>query len=272
MPRRRWPPAASAASSSWSRATPTAPATRSTTRSSARSGPTSSSRSWWRAASPPATSRPWAWARSAPWSSPTTPRPSAPRTAATRSRSRSRMPSMKGSAFTARFAYLKRSFPARWDALLDAFEPATAALAHGPCLKGSWYPFACFVDLNVKADRMLGRGDLALARVLGREAARVNLPTLYKLFYKVGSPEFIFTRAGSLWRQHHDSGRVEVIWISEHEADWRTHEFAAPHPALCRSLEGFITGTFEMMGMTDVQVREDACVLHGGAYCSLHGT
>jgi len=182
------------------------------------------------------------------------------------------MPSMKGSAFTARFAYLKRSFPARWDALLDAFEPATAALAHGPCLKGSWYPFACFVDLNVKADRMLGRGDLALARVLGREAARVNLPTLYKLFYKVGSPEFIFTRAGSLWRQHHDSGRVEVIWISEHEADWRTHEFAAPHPALCRSLEGFITGTFEMMGMTDVQVREDACVLHGGAYCSLHGT
>src|SRR5262245_14331745 len=101
---------------------------------------------------------------------------------------------MKGSAFTARFAYLRKHHAARWGALVEAFDPPTAALARGPCLKGSWYPFACFVDLNVKADRILGKGDLALARTMGRDAAIVNLPTLYRLFYKVGSPEYIFSR------------------------------------------------------------------------------
>jgi hypothetical protein len=179
---------------------------------------------------------------------------------------------MKGSAFTARFAYLRKHHAVRWSALVEAFDEPTAALARGPCLKGSWYPFACFVDLNVKADRILGKGDLALARTMGRDAAIVNLPTLYRLFYKVGSPEYIFSKVASMWRQHHDTGWAEIVWGGPTSAEWRTHDFAAPHPALCRSLEGFVTGSLETMGMKDVEVREEACVLKGAEFCALRGT
>jgi hypothetical protein len=181
------------------------------------------------------------------------------------------MAMMKGSAFTARFAYLRRRFPGRWDGLVAAFDAPTQALARGPCLKSSWYPFSCFVDLNVKADHLVGRGDLALAREMGRDAAIVNLPTLYKLFYKVGSPEYVFTKAASLWRQHHDTGRCELVPTGTDAADWRLYDFAAPHPTLCRSLEGFLTGCLEMMGMKEIHVYEDQCVLRGGAYCGFLG-
>ncbi len=179
---------------------------------------------------------------------------------------------MKGSAFTARFAYLKQHFPDRWDAFVSLLEPETQALAKGVCLKGSWYPFSCFVDLNVKADKLFGKGDLAIARELGRDAAVVNLPVLYRIFYKVGSPEYIIDKIASAWRQHHDTGHVEMIASGKNQATVRVHEFAAPHPALCRSLEGFFTGSLEVMGMRDVKVVEQRCRLRGAPYCEFLGT
>jgi hypothetical protein len=182
------------------------------------------------------------------------------------------MAMMKGSAFTARFAYLKRTFPSRWEELVAAFDAPTRALARGPCLKASWYPFSCFVDLNVKADQLVGKGDLALAREMGRDAAIANMPTLYRLFYKVGSPEYAFTKAANLWRQHHDSGRAELVPTGPGSAEWRLYDFAAPHPALCRSLEGFLTGSLEMIGVADIRVHEGVCVLHGAAYCGIMGS
>jgi len=180
------------------------------------------------------------------------------------------MPMMKGSAFTARFAYLKRRFSGRWDELVASFDAPTRALAHGPCLNASWYPFACFVDLNLKADRLVGAGDYALVREMGRDAAITNLPLFYKLFYKIGSVDFILGKAAALWRQHHDTGRAEVVKHADNHYEYRLYEFAAPHPTLCRSLEGFLVGTLEVMGMKRVDGREVECVLRGAPCCAFH--
>jgi predicted hydrocarbon binding protein len=181
---------------------------------------------------------------------------------------------MKGSAFTARFAYLRAAHPDRWDELVAALSAETQALARGPCLKGSWYPFASFVDLNVQADRLFGKGDLALARELGRDAAKVNMPALYRLFYKIGSVEYALDKIASAWRQHHDSGRLEMTMTpsSPPGALVRLVDFAAPHPALCRSLEGFFTGSLELMRMNDVKVVEVRCRTRGAKVCEWSGT
>lgn len=182
------------------------------------------------------------------------------------------MPVMKGSAFTARFAYLRKTFPARWEELVASFDDETRALAIGPCLKGSWYDFARFVDLNLKSERLLGDGKLSLVRDMGRNAAVVNLPVLYRLFYKVGSPEYVLSKAASLWRQHHDTGRAEMRMIGPHAAEYALHEFATPHPTLCRSLEGFILGSLETMNMREVKIVEIRCRLRGQEACVYQGT
>jgi hypothetical protein len=178
---------------------------------------------------------------------------------------------MKGSAFTARFAYLREHHGARWDEYLAALGPETRALAKGPCLKGSWYDFACFVDLNLKAEKLFGDGKMTLVRELGRNAAVVNLPVLYKLFYKIGSPDYILGKAASLWRQHHDTGRAESGLASPTSADYRLYDFGAPHVTLCRSLEGFLLGALETMGMRNVIVTETRCRLRGHDHCAYLG-
>ena len=182
------------------------------------------------------------------------------------------MPLMKGSAFTARFTYLRNHFPERWNELVHRFDTDTRELAEGPCLKSSWYPFSCFIDLNLKADRLFGKGDLALCRELGRDAAKVNLPTLYRIFYRVGSPEYVLDKVASVWRQHHDSGEVTVVFPGPNRASYQVHDFGAPHRTLCRSLEGFLHGSLEVMGMRDIGVSEVHCRLDGAAVCEYHGT
>jgi len=182
------------------------------------------------------------------------------------------MPLMKGSAFTARFNYLRSRFPDRWDGYVRILDAETRALAEGPCMKSSWYPFSCFVDLNLKADRLFGNGDLAICREMGREAAKANLPTLYRIFYRVGSPEFVLDKVASVWRQHHDTGHSTVVFPGPNRASYQVHEFAAPHPTLCRSLEGFLHGSLEVMGLRDTEVHHVHCRLDGAAVCEYEGT
>jgi len=138
-------------------------------------------------------------------------------------------------------------------------------------LKGSWYPFACFVDLNVVADRLMGRGDLALAKELGRYASEANLPTLYKLFYRIGSPEYIRGKAATLWSVHHDTGRAELLSEGPGHAEFSLFDFGAPHPTLCRSLEGFLERSLELTGAKDVRVSEVRCVLRKDPSCTYRG-
>jgi hypothetical protein len=178
---------------------------------------------------------------------------------------------MKGSAFSARFDYLKRRFPERWLEYLSRLEPATRELATAHALKNAWYPFDAFVDLNLVADELLGKKDLGLVKTLGKHASEANLPTLYKLFYMVGSPEYIMRKAGVLWAVHHTTGRCEVITHEPGYVEYKIHEFAQPHRVLCKSLEGFIERSLELSGVSQICVEERQCAAAGAAYCSFYG-
>ena len=181
------------------------------------------------------------------------------------------MAQMKGSAFTARFAYLRARYADAWDAFVARLGPETRALATTRLLKSSWYPFRCFVELNLVADEVMGVGDLAMARELGANAAEANLPTLYRLFYRLGSPDYILRNAAALWSVHHDSGHAVVVERDPGRAEYQVHGHEEPHPVLCRSLEGFITRTLELTGVTEVTVRELQCIHDGAPYCAFDG-
>jgi predicted hydrocarbon binding protein len=181
------------------------------------------------------------------------------------------MAMMKGSAFTARFAYLKKTYPDLYDAFLERLQPATRELTQGAILKTEWYPFDAFVDLVLSADAVMGDGSLAISRTLGAHAAEANLPTLYKLFYKVGSPEYILSKAATLWSVHHDTGSAKLDRIEPNHVEFQIHGFEQPHRALCMALLGFIEKSLELTGVQDIELHERQCVLRGADYCAFRG-
>jgi len=180
---------------------------------------------------------------------------------------------VKGSAITARIKYVRdlHGEPGVRH-VKDALTPAHRAILDGRVLPHAWVPFAFFVDLCENIDRIYGRGDLSLVKEVGRFAARANLPTLYRIFYVLGSPEFILGRAPRLWDVHYDSGRLETsfsIKDGRRVASIKIMDFETPHRVHCLSVAGWAEQSVELSGGKAVEVIEASCRAKGDKTCEL---
>lgn len=180
---------------------------------------------------------------------------------------------VKGSAITARTRYVREHHGEEGvRAVKEALAPGHRAVLDGRVMPHEWVPFALFVELCTVIDGLYGAGDLALCREMGRFAARANLPTLYRIFYALGSPEFIMRRAGKVWAVHYSSGRLETTFgdrSGTKVARLSIVDFAEPHLAHCQSVLGWAEESVVLSGGTDVRGAMLSCRAKGDATCEL---
>lgn len=138
--------------------------------------------------------------------------------------------------------------------------------------KAAWYPFEQFVELNLVIDRLFGTGDLGLVKQLGRYGADANLTTIYRLFFKVGSVQWILGRSVRLWSAHYDSGFLEVATRGSKAAVLRIRGFATPHRAHCLSVAGWAERSIELSGGKRTVLEETKCRTRGDELCQLDAT
>ena len=182
--------------------------------------------------------------------------------------------SVKGSAITARVRWLRELYGEDGvRALKAALDPPYRQALEGRILPHEWVPFELYVAVSTEIDRLYGKGDLELCRELGRYSAKVNLPTLYRIFYSLGSPGFIVRRAAKVWDVHYTSGRLDVD--IERFADGTDGctltivDFATPHRSHCLSVLGWCERSVELSGGTLVSSAETACRVWGDDRCVL---
>lgn len=180
---------------------------------------------------------------------------------------------MKGSALASRVSWVQLGHgEAGMQRLRAAATPQLAAILDAGVEKARWYPLRQFFELNVLIDRLFGRGDLALVKELGRHGASANLPTIYRLFYKVGTTHWILGRAVRLWGAHYDTGYLEVFTRGARGAVLRIHAFAQPDLAHCLSVAGWCERSIELSGGRAVQLTETRCRTRGDEICQLEAT
>lgn len=178
---------------------------------------------------------------------------------------------MKGSAITSRIRFIReRADEATYREVRASLEPEHRAILEAGVLPHAWVPYSLFVALNVAVDARLGAGDLALCRDMGRYAAEVNLPTLYRLFLRLGSVGFILRKASRLWSVHYDSGALVVEELGDRACCMTVERFAEPHKAHCLSLLGWCEGAIVLTGATVVEAREETCRLDGAPSCRFY--
>ena len=180
---------------------------------------------------------------------------------------------IKGSAITARVRYVRETYgEGGVRAVRDALRPEHRTVLEGRVLPHEWVPFALFTDLCVEVDRRFGKGDMAVCREMGRYAARVNLPTLYRIFYALGSPEFILRRAGKVWAVHYSSGRMETTFadkVGVKEVRLSIVDFADPHIAHCQSVLGWAEESVVLSGGKEMKGSMLSCRAQGASTCEL---
>jgi len=153
--------------------------------------------------------------------------------------------------------------------LLDALSIGTRETLERHVLPHGWVPMLHFIELNVAADRLFGKGDLALCKVMGAWAAAENLPKLFRLFYRLGSPTFIFERASKLWSAHYDSGTLTLVEPGDTSCRLSLTGFDAPHRAHCLSVLGWVGRSVGLAGSTLVESDEVRCRTRGDPRCEL---
>lgn len=132
-----------------------------------------------------------------------------------------------------------------------------------------WQPFALFVELNLAIDRLLGNGDLSMCKQLGYFGADYNLPTIFRVFYRVSSVGFIMRRASQLWGKHYDSGTVRVEEHQGKHVSLHIENFDTPHKTHCLSVQGWCERAIELSGGKNPVSEIVACRVTGDARCSI---
>lgn len=177
------------------------------------------------------------------------------------------MANIKGTAVDASLRYVRERFgEATLDRVLAALpETDRAALGQG-VLASSWYPMDAFLHFMQEAERQLGPQEPDLLRRMGRASSDYALKGIYKIFFKVGSPEFIIARAAPVFSSYYDTGQIKVVESVSGHAEMELVGFAGARE-FCERVHGWMERTLELSGARNVRLAHTACVHRGEAAC-----
>jgi len=181
------------------------------------------------------------------------------------------MTKIKGSTLIPRLNYLKQhDTGGAWDRVIGELDPVFASQIRQGILVNEWYSLKSFIEINRAIDHILGRGDFKLAWEMGRVSADEALHGIYKVFFKVGTAEFIIKRAATIWKQYYDQSRLVVL----EEPALRGKQYRVvvegmteDAPELWQSIGGWIERTLELSGAKGVRVQVQPVRIHPGSNC-----
>jgi hypothetical protein len=185
------------------------------------------------------------------------------------------MGQIRGTAIVGTLAYLREQFGDEASRrVLDTLpSPQRIAIADGGpgLLESGWYDCVVLSDLTRAADRLYGHGDLKLAREIGRAQAFLDTSRFFKWLLRLTSPETLFTRAASVWRNYHNVGVYVVEHVDARRARLRIEDWDSADPVMCRRIEGWIERALELtLGMNAAPTIREVAHQHRDPSVSPH--
>jgi hypothetical protein len=180
---------------------------------------------------------------------------------------------VKGSMILGRVSYITHAFADRYDAFVAALSPDTRAALAARVLKSSWYPFDMFLDASSTAEKMFGNGDYMLVRKMAAHSARINMPTIYKIFLRFGSPEHMISRVPQIWKVQYDSGvATSLIRPEGGGGAVELRDFGQPDPLHCHGVTGFMEECLRLVHVKSFELSHTQCRCDGADVCRWDGT
>ena len=180
---------------------------------------------------------------------------------------------VKGTALSSSVKYLQDKFgPDALEKVIINLPEDQKAAVRGGVLASSWYPFSTLVSIMRAAKKAYGAGAPDIYRDIGRASADYSLSTVYKIFFKVGSPQFIIGRAATLYTNFYTSGEMKVLDSGKGFANVQITGFNEPCEEYCMRLWGWMERMLELTGARNIKAAHTKCRLKGDALCLYQGT
>lgn len=161
---------------------------------------------------------------------------------------------IKGSAVldTVR-AFRKRSGDDGYDRILGTLDEATQAVFRGAILPTTWYPLDAFVRLLEADLRETAGGDEFELVARSEWLVEKQLRGVYRLFVKLGSPEFVLKRISIVHMTYYNGVQLETTSLTRGRAVLRYTGFQASHRLIGNAIIGFYRKALALSGAKDVE-------------------
>jgi hypothetical protein len=107
-----------------------------------------------------------------------------------------------------------------WMSLVSGADAGDRAVLEGLLLAGSWYPIGVVNRLVSRYCKSASAPDDEMRR-LSAYIADTDLGTVYKMLLRLGSPELLVKRTGSLWNRYFDVGELTPEEVGPKH--WKLH-------------------------------------------------
>lgn len=182
------------------------------------------------------------------------------------------MARVKGTAVLSSLRYVRERFGDEpLGRILSALPPEDAALQVG-VLASSWYPMPAFLRFMQESERQLGRQEPDLVRNMGRASCDHGVTGVYRIFFRVGSPEFIIGRAARVFSSYYDTGELKVVESLDGRALVELRGLEGSAPQFCERIYGWMQRTLELAGAKNLRSAHSSCLHRGDAVCRFEGT
>jgi len=179
---------------------------------------------------------------------------------------------VKGTAVRASLRFLQERFgPTGTGSVLERLEPGDREMVMSGLLDSVWYPMPLLLRLMRAATEVHGAAEPELLRKMGRASAESGVRGVYKVFFKVGSPQFIIGRAARVFGSYYDTGEIRVVESGPGRAVLDLTNFEGSRE-FCQRIQGWMERTMEMAGAKQLVPSHSQCCYEGDPVCRFEGT
>ena len=183
------------------------------------------------------------------------------------------MAQVKGTAVESSLRYVRERFgEAALARVIEALLPDDRAAFGQGVLASSWYGMDRFLRFMQEAEKQLRAQEPDVVRRMGRASCDYGITTVYKIFFKMGSPEFIISRGARVFSSYYDTGELRVVESGPGRAVAELLGFEGGAPQFCDRIFGWMQRTLELSGAKGLRSAHSACVHRGDAVCRFEGS
>jgi hypothetical protein len=179
---------------------------------------------------------------------------------------------VKGSALRSTLKFASDHYPEKTvRAVMESLPAEHRSELGKSILAGDWYDAGLLHTYMHALARASGDPEDDLFYRIGRQSCDDGLNSLYRMFFKVGSPHFILKRVPQIWGNYYDAGRMTLVEGTPLTALIRLEGTHFPDEALCHRIRGWMVRAIELSGGKQITIVHTACVHHGQAVCEWKG-
>ena len=156
--------------------------------------------------------------------------------------------------------------------IADIPEQHRSVIESSTILASGWYPMPPYVEFLKSIGMSMGKDKKYIQREIGAYIIDYGYNFFYKIFYKLGSPEFIIKNSKHLWSSYFKPSRLEVVTTTSTSAVLRVHEEPRPDKVLCESIAGGMEQSARLSGARNIRIIETKCAVTGDPYCEYEAT